>query len=331
MQTQVTYKTFISKKITFYLIPKRFVGSIKPPSTPAIPPTPPTPSSGKTQLTMGGQKTTPENPANTLKDFEPADFVKPIEDPTKYEPEFYTEKKLPYIPEAKQPLKQENYAAKKSLDNTELSQKQTAIGKPEPFTKTPIHQDLAEMDEETAPKNSPKTIELVGIQILPNAVNAYGHPLKPHETGHVLIGQKNTTTGTITIDHEFTSAKNNFTTGQPNPLISAVVNYSQEPKPQRMSTLETGRLLSIEDEGKTYVEHPDATTYLNDPQNKPKIETAIQTSPDRHHVIRHTKNDPVLYTEDGIKLSEEDTIDRTPIQSYQKNQEVPHQNKKDDQ
>jgi hypothetical protein len=153
---------------------------------------------------------------------------------------------------------------------------------------------------------------LIGIQMSPNARDASGQPLKPHEAAgqHIFIGQKDTVAGTVVTDHILTSAKNNSITKQPNPKISDV-NVKGQAKPQRVGEVETGRLLFENDEGITYVEVQKATDFLNNPQVKPKVDEIVKNSPPRHRTVRYDKDAPELYNEFGRPINEEDPDPQT--------------------
>lgn len=157
-----------------------------------------------------------------------------------------------------------------------------------------------------------QTVKIVGIKVMSETRDASGCPLKTYEQGHILIGQKDDHSGIVTVDHILTSSKTNFVTKKENPTID-VDNYMLSGKPQRVGEFETGRVFPTTDKGKTYLEDPVSTAYLQRSNIQPKVETIIKNSPPRHHTVRLHKDDSSLYTEDGRLITEEDNVDRTPL------------------
>jgi hypothetical protein len=159
----------LSKKKNVYFIQKRFVGGPKSPSTPlGKPPTGKTPSTPSTQ----GQKTSPENPTDSLKDFKPIDVVTPIKDPTKSDPEFYTT-----IPQT-QPIKKiqdedQGFHATKNLETMKTHQKQAATlaAKRQQQAQSPT--DETQPEKQTPEKQTPETQQPRGSTDITENLNPF--------------------------------------------------------------------------------------------------------------------------------------------------------------
>lgn len=172
--------------------------------------------------------------------------------------------------------------------------------------------------DESETKTVPQEKEFVGINVLEEARDAKGELLKSHEQGkgaHTFIAQYDAKAGTYTVDHMLTSAKNHKITKQQNPVIDDKINFQGGTKSQRMTDLETGRLYLEYQKGKVFEEVPKATAYMQDPDRKAKIKSEIEKTPTKHKTPRQHKDDPELYTPDGISHQDDDNIQREPQQS----------------
>ena len=64
---------------------------------------------------------------------------------------------------------------------------------------------------------------------------------------------------------------------------------------------------------KVFVEVPEATAYVQDPQREAILRAAILSDSPRFQTTRVHQDDPSLYTEDGIAHKDDEYVDRVPL------------------
>ena len=139
------------------------------------------------------------------------------------------------------------------------------------------------------------------------AVDGKQNALPAHEIEHKLIGIRDDQQGTVTTGHIFTSSKSHYVTKMPNTMLDPDINYALEAKPQRMASLQSTRTFDPSTEYQAWEEDKELTQYLNQPQIYPKVVEAIENSPKMSSPsMRHHKDDPIFYTENGQNINAEE-------------------------